>query len=115
MVNINCGDHFILLATGDCALVADVLNYNAEDANSLQQGSQNHILKKIVSGKDFALAAFLCFSQHAQFCVFKPALVAGKFQLDHVATIYAPKVFKELPFSFTGPTLTFTFLSAGPH
>ena len=43
-------------------------------------------------GKKFAVAMFLCFSQHSQFCILRPHMVDGQFTLDHTATVYAPEV-----------------------
>lgn len=77
---------------------------------SLQQGAQSHMMRKVYganslsrmngpsfgakggsgSGSNFALAIFLCFSQHSQFCVFKPTRNDGQWQLDHLATVFSP-------------------------
>lgn len=39
-----------------------------------------------------SIALFLCLSKQSQFCVVRPAMVDGQYQLNHVATIYAPEV-----------------------
>ena len=39
----------------------------------------------------FALAVFLCFAQHSQFCVFRPVRIDGQFKLKPLATVYAPE------------------------
>ena len=59
------------------------------------QGPQSHAMRKLLldeSGKKFAVAMFLCFSQHSQFCILRPHMVDGQFTLDHTATVYAPEV-----------------------
>ncbi|XP_040564442.1 nuclear pore complex protein Nup160 [Lepeophtheirus salmonis] len=88
-----CNDHKLRMwsaSTYECITVTDILQYTVEQ--SLEQGTQNHILKKVHSGgKHLTLAVFLCFSEHSQFCIFKPTRNAGQFSFDHVATIYAPE------------------------
>lgn len=86
---------FFFLASFDCVMAADVLSLTSHDSRTHQQGSQDHMIRKLadVDGKgNFVFAIFLCFAQHSQFCVVKPVLVDGQFQLKHVATVYAPDV-----------------------
>ena len=66
------------------------------------QGPQSHAMRKLLldeSGKKFAVAMFLCFSQHSQFCILRPHMVDGQFTLDHAATVYAPEVGWQLGFA----------------
>lgn len=66
----------------------------------LQQGAQCHLMKKVHDNRapcrgssscnEFAIAVFLCFSQHSQFCVFRPVRSDGRWQLDHLATVFSP-------------------------
>ena len=91
-----CKDHKIRMwssSTFDCVLVGDVLGFTSKDSYNLQQGSQGHLLRKVVdvTSKRFALAIFLCFSQHSQFCIIRPQMADGQFRLDHLATVYAPE------------------------
>ena len=84
-------------ATFDCVMVENVLVFNSRNSSSLQQGSQNHQLRKTLISdhggkKSVSLALFLCFSQHSQFCLIQPKMVDGQFQLIHQATVYAPEV-----------------------
>ena len=87
--------------TFDCVMVEDVLAFtggtarNGGRGGSLVQGPQSHAMRKLLldeSGKKFAVAMFLCFSQHSQFCILRPHMVDGQFTLDHTATVYAPEV-----------------------
>ena len=88
--------------TFDCVMVEDVLAFTGTARNgggggrgtSLVQGPQSHAMRKLLlddSGKKFAVAMFLCFSQHSQFCILRPHMVDGQFTLDHTATVYAPE------------------------
>lgn len=89
-----CKDHKIrmwLTSTNDCVMVADVLCGQKQGPNQLLLGAQNHLLRKVDSGSDLALAAFLCFSEHSQFCVFRPVRTDGQFSLKHIATIFSPE------------------------
>lgn len=74
-------------------MVEDVLTYSAIDPNQVQQGSQTHFMRKVVdvTSRRFALALFLSFAHHSQFCIIRPQMVDGQFQLDHLATIHAPE------------------------
>eukprot|EP00095_Tigriopus_kingsejongensis_P000570 snap_masked-scaffold372_size192401-processed-gene-0.15 protein:Tk00570 transcript:snap_masked-scaffold372_size192401-processed-gene-0.15-mRNA-1 annotation:"nuclear pore complex protein nup160-like protein" len=92
-----CKDHKIRMwssSTFDCVMVEDVLSYSAADPSQVQPGSQTHLMRKVVdvTSKRFALALFLCFSQHCQFCIIRPQMVDGQFQLDHLATVHAPEL-----------------------
>ena len=88
--------------TFDCVMVEDVLAYTGTARNSggkgaplTKQGPQSHAMRKVLldeAGKKFAVAMFLCFSQHSQFCILRPHMVDGQFTLDHTATVYAPEV-----------------------
>ena len=90
--------------TFDCVMVEDVLAFTGTASRNggrsgagfgLVQGPQSHSMRKLLldeSGKKFAVAMFLCFSQHSQFCILRPHMVDGQFTLDHTATVYAPEV-----------------------
>lgn len=103
-----CKDHKIrmwLASTYDCVMVVDVINMAGGGEGSmsgnasvqktlLHQGAQSHILRKVSDPQrkgSFALAVFLCFAQHSQFCVFRPVRVDGQFKLKPLATVYAPE------------------------
>lgn len=106
-----CKDHKIrmwLTSSHECVMVADVLAHTStksaggsggsvhtQQSSMLQQGAQNHLLRKITGDSSckggFALAVFLCFAQHSQFCVFRPVRTDGQFGLKHLATVYAPE------------------------
>ena len=91
-----CKDHKIrmwLTSTNECVMVADALCGQKQGSNQLLLGAQNHLLRKVIDGSDggVAFAAFLCFSDHSQFCVVKPVRTDGQFTLKHVATIYSPE------------------------
>ena len=83
-----------LTSSYECVMVADVMaNQQQQGRVPLQLGAQNHMLRKVIEeGKDgFALAAFLCFAEHSQFCILRPVLADGQFNLKHLATVYAPE------------------------
>lgn len=83
-----------LTSSYECVMVADVLSNQQQQGRApLQLGAQNHMLKKVIEdGKDgFALAAFLCFAEHSQFCILRPVRADGQFGLKHLATVFAPE------------------------
>jgi nuclear pore complex protein Nup160 len=92
-----CKDHKVrmwLTSSHECVMVADVLsNQQQQGGMPLQLGPQSHMIRKVAKeGSDgFALAAFLCFAEHSQFCVFRPVRTDGQFALKHLATVYAPE------------------------
>ena len=51
-----------------------------------------NFISTLEDGKDgFALAAFLCFAEHSQFCILRPVRADGQFGLKHLATVFAPE------------------------
>ena len=59
------------------------------------------MLRKVTGNSDgFALAAFLCFAEQSQFCIFRPVRTDGQFGLKHLATVYSPE-FDLIDFSVT--------------
>ena len=110
-----CRDHKIrmwLASSSDCVMVSDVLMSTTANTTSsakvdgripLHQGAQSHLLRKVSDPKtkgNFALAVFLCFAQHSQFCVFRPVRTDGQWQLDYLATVFSPD-FDLIDFSVT--------------
>ncbi|XP_046389457.1 nuclear pore complex protein Nup160 homolog isoform X2 [Ischnura elegans] len=77
----------------ECKLATYVLEGTAESGRRLLQGTQNHMLRKAVSsdGNTVFLGAYMCFSNECAFCVLKPVLESGIYQLIRLATIYAPE------------------------
>ena len=96
----------------DCVMVSDVLMSTTANTTGsakidgripLHQGAQSHMLRKVSDPKtkgNFALAVFLCFAQHSQFCIFRPIRTDGQWQLDYLATVFSPD-FDLIDFSVT--------------
>ena len=110
-----CRDHKIrmwLASSSDCVMVSDVLMSTTANTTGsakidgripLHQGAQSHMLRKVSDPKtkgNFALAVFLCFAQHSQFCIFRPIRTDGQWQLDYLATVFSPD-FDLIDFSVT--------------
>ena len=90
-----CKDHRLrmwLTSTRECVMTADLISQQKQGQVPLMLGAQSHMLRKVSSHPNgFALAAFLCFSDHSEFCVFRPVRVDGQFDIKHIATVYAPE------------------------
>ena len=91
-----CKDHKVrmwLTSTHECVMVADALCGQKPGSGPLLLGAQSHLMRKVpIDGSDgVALAAFLCFSEHSQFCVFRPVRTDGQFTLKHIATVFSPE------------------------
>ncbi|XP_071447164.1 nuclear pore complex protein Nup160 homolog, partial [Hetaerina americana] len=80
-------------AQKECKLASYVLESTAESGRRLLQGTQNHMLRKAVSndGNTLYLGAYMCFSNECAFCILKPVLESGIYQLVRLTTIYAPE------------------------
>ena len=90
-----CKDHRLrmwLTSSRECVMTADLVSQQKQGQVPLMLGAQSHMLRKVASHPNgFALAAFLCFSDHSEFCVFRPVRADGQFSLKHIATVYAPE------------------------
>ena len=94
-----CKDHRLrmwLTSSRECVMTADLVGHQKQGSSGQVQaqmlGAQSHMLKKVASHQSgFALAAFLCFSDHSEFCVFRPVRIDGQFSLKHIATVYSPE------------------------
>ena len=76
-------------------MVSDLLALTTNDPQQMPQpGQQTHQIRKVSdeNGKRVLLAIFLCFAKQSQFCIVRPKMVHGQYQLHHIATIYAPEV-----------------------
>ncbi len=87
--------HACFPASGDCVMLSDLLGFTAPSDSFQQQGSQNHLIRQVNASEGsnaVSIALFLCLAKHSQFCVVRPAMVDGQYQLNHVATIHAPEL-----------------------
>lgn len=85
---------------GQLVAITDIFTETNESNRLLNQGSQNHILKKTVENCDgeIKLVIFMSFSRECQFHIFRPYFQGGQFRIQRISTLYSPSVSNFLGF-----------------
>jgi hypothetical protein len=93
-----CRDHKVRvwsLASYDCVLVTDLVQFTAEAGSELAQGAQAHRISLVLQqhyhkAAEVTLALYLCFQQHSQFLLVRLRQAAGQLVLSPCGTLYSP-------------------------
>ena len=87
-----CRDHKLRvwsLATYDCVLSTDLVQFTAEAGRQLAPGSQGHRVSLVQA--DNVVCVYLCFQQHSQFLYCRLENSSGQLTVSPLNTVYCPE------------------------